>query len=159
LQRVVYSLSQTLTTLETKDAVDWMQIIAIIQGLSEASQSEWMRQHYPPEWTDWLLERAAKMPPTMVEESAQAWRDLIAEFQQYAHLPPDHPDVQALAAQMSRLVEMFTDGNPEVAQAVSKIYSDMSQIPEAYRVPGLDAAMHNFMNQALVIYREQGEQT
>ncbi len=153
LQSVAYALTRTLDTLEQTGGVDWIQVVAIIHGLREADRRDWVARFFPPETWEWLRERAAHMPSDMVQRSTDAWQELYAGFQQRMHLPPEHPEVQALAAQMQRLIDMFTGGNPEVERGMRALYRDPEQIPAAYRMTR-DPALQTFMDQAVAIYRQ-----
>jgi len=152
LQGVSFALSRTLETLEQSAGVAWEDVVAVIRGLSD-DHSAWQARYFPPDEWAWLKERAAAMPPEYVEIGAQAWRDLYDDFRSLRHLPPDHPDVQAVAERMHRLGAMFTQGKPEIEQGLREMYRDVSQIPEGFRV-NTDQALQDFMTQAFTIYRE-----
>lgn len=156
LQGVVYALGRTVEALDTRDEVDWNEVTATLRGLSEASSAVSISRYLPEEWQAWIAERAAKLPPEMVEDGSRAWAELYAEFAAVRHLPPDNAQVQALAERMDRLGALFTERNPAIEQALGQLYSDVSQIPEAHRMPGVDQDLQDFMARAMTIYREKG---
>ncbi len=158
LQSAYYALTRTLEAVESGQAIDWRQVTAIIQGLSDPDKNQWMVRYYREEDWDWLQDRAMTMTPEQVELGARAWEDLHAGFRAVRHLPPDHADVQTLAERMQKLIAMFTEGRPEIEAALGKLYSDVSQIPEALLPHDHDQDLQDFMYQALTIYRQKGEQ-
>jgi MerR family transcriptional regulator, thiopeptide resistance regulator len=158
MQVVSYALARTLEKADSVEDIDWNQVTAIIQGLSDADKAEWMTRYYPPEQQElwnWVHERAVQMPPDYVQASVKAWENVYADFRELMHLPPDDPRVQALAEQAHRLVEGFTQSNPELEQMLERMYSDPSQIPDAYRVQQFEPALQEFMQQAVQIYRNR----
>lgn len=157
LQSAYYALTRTLEAVEAGQAIDWRQVTAIIQGLSDPDKNQWMQRYYREEDWDWLRNRAMTMTPGQVELGARAWEDLHADFRAVRHLPADHAEVQAVAERMQKLIAMFTEGRPEIESALGKLYSDVSQIPETLLPKGHDQDFQNFMHQALKIYRQKIE--
>ncbi|MBC8077727.1 MAG: TipAS antibiotic-recognition domain-containing protein, partial [Chloroflexales bacterium] len=143
--------------LEEAREVDWLEVIAIIRSLREADRREWLSRYFPPEQWRWLRERAAQAPTELIEQGTRAWQELHEAFRQRQHLPPAHPEVQQLAARMHQLSSMFTRNDAAVEQGLAALYKDVSQIPAAYRLSD-DQSLHDYMFQALTIYREQGAQ-
>lgn len=156
LQSAYYALSRTLESMEAGRGIDWAGVTAIIQGLSDADKNEWMRRYYSEADWDWLRDRSMTLTPEQVELGARAWDELYADFRAVSHLPPEHPDVQAVAERMHRLGTMFTEGRPEVEEALRKLYSDVSQIPETLHPPNFDQDLQDFIGRAYTIYRERG---
>jgi MerR family transcriptional regulator, thiopeptide resistance regulator len=154
LQGAVLALGRTIAALEGQRAIDWLQVVAIIQGVQEARKGEWLQRYFPPERWAWLSERAALTPPELVERSAAAWAELYAEFGAARSLPPEHPEVQRLAERMDQLIGLFTGGDRAIEQGLSRLHSEPGSLPAAYRMRG-DVALRELMGQALTIYREQ----
>ncbi len=157
LQGVVYALGQTAEALERRDEVDWDEVTATLRGLSEAANAVSISRYLPLEWQAWIAERAAQATPELIEQGPLAWAELYAAFAQVRQLPPDDPRVQILAARMDALGALFTGRNPDIEQALGHLYSDVSQIPEPFRLPGVDQDLQNFMFHAVTIYREKGK--
>jgi MerR family transcriptional regulator, thiopeptide resistance regulator len=118
LQAVYYAVSKILETMEAGKGTDWEQVTAIIQSLTDQDKNEWMRRYYPPEEWDWLRDRAVQFPPELVEISTKAWAEVYEGLQVLRHLPPDHPEVQAVAERAQRLGQMFTQSKPEIEAAL-----------------------------------------
>lgn len=155
LQNVSYALAHTLEKLESAGNIEWEQVMAIIQGLSAADKAEWLARYYPPELAHWMHERAVQASPELIQAGVRAWQKLYAAFRQHSHLPPDDPQVQALAAQMHRLITLFTGGNPAIEDGLRAMYSDPAALPDIYRFEKADSVLQQFMQTALTIYREQ----
>lgn len=155
MQQVSYALSRVMDMLaDQASPVDWGQVIAVIQGLTEASRADWLREYFPAEVWDWMHQRAVQMPPDMIQQGAQAWREVYTGFQAVRHLPVDAPAVQACAAQMHQLISLFTQDNPHIEQGLQSFYERPNPLPEAYgefHNPELQA----FMQAALQVYREK----
>lgn len=153
LQGAAFAIGRTLETLDGSGGVEWPQVIAAIRGLREADRTAWLSRFYPPERWAWLLERAAHTPPAMLEQGFRAWRELFERFGALRHLPPEHPEVQALAARMDELIAMFTGGDPAIERGVEGAWrapGGMETFPEG---PWADAELHAFAGRALTHYR------
>lgn len=155
LQGAAFAIGRTLETLDGSGGVEWAQVIAAIRGLREADRTAWLSRFYPPERWAWLMERAAHTPPAMLERGFQAWRELFERFAALRHLPPEHPEVQALAAQMDELIGMFTGGDAAIEQGIEGAW----RAPEGARSfpqgPWSDEELHAFAGRALTYYRAQ----
>lgn len=152
LQGAVMAIDRTVKALTNVQSVDWLEVIAIIKGLQEADKGEWVRRYFPPERWAWLEERALLAPPELAARGEQAWSELYAEFGAARSLPPEHPQVQRLAARMQALIDMFTGGDIAIEQGLEQIYARPTEIPPAYRL-AKDASLRTFMGAALAIYR------
>ncbi|MCU0513113.1 MAG: MerR family transcriptional regulator [Anaerolineae bacterium] len=155
MQHVSYALAQTLEKLDGGRAIDWQQVIAVVQGLTAADKADWLARYFPPDRADWLHERSVQMPPAAVQAGAAAWDDLYADFRRHSHLPAHDPQVQALAAQMHTLIVGFTGGDPALEDGLRALYHDPAALPAAYRPAADDSVLHDFMQQALTLYRQQ----
>lgn len=151
LQGAVFAIGRTLETIEQTQAVDWTQVVAIIHGLREADKREWLRRYFPPEVWDWLLERSAAAPPALLDQGARVWRELYAELARLGHLPPEHPEVQRVAARMQEQIDRFTNRDPAVERGLSALYRE-GQVPAAYQA-ARDPQLQALAGRALEIYR------
>lgn len=150
LNKVSRALELSLAHLENTGLVDWAQISAIITAIQATGhQHEWVRQYF----TDAQL--AEVMAHSSMEEAlagVESWKALAEAYRAHCHLPPDHPDVQKLAAQQHRLVSQFTGGNPEIEERLKVMYNqDFDQIPAEYRL--YDSDLQQFINRAYDLYR------
>ena len=151
LQRVSAALE---LIMQARGEYDWETVIAAIRGLTASEESkDWLMQHYDAATHDQVLGRAAAMTPDDVMAGVQAWVDLGNDFQSLRHLPPDHPDVQRLAARMEALIEDFTQGNPDILNSLRSMYSNPEQMPTEFRP--VDTDLFNYMNEARRIFEER----
>jgi DNA-binding transcriptional MerR regulator len=112
LQRVSGALE---VIMQAQGDYDWDTVIAAIRGLTASEESKaWIARHYGDDQRELLQSRAASMTPDDMMRGIQWWADLGRDFQAVRHLPPEHPDVQRLAARMAALVEEFTQGDPGI---------------------------------------------
>jgi DNA-binding transcriptional MerR regulator len=155
LQGAVFALGRTLETLDEQGGVEWAHVVAAIRGLREADRTEWLSRFYPPERWSWLLERAAQAPPDLLEQGFQAWRDLFERFDAVRQLPPEHPEVQALAARMDQLIGMFTGGDAAIERGVEGAWSTPGAAQALPQGPWSDSELHAFAGLALTHYRSQ----
>lgn len=153
LQGVVVALGRTLEALDQAQAVDWSLVVAIIHGLREADKQEWARRYFAPEVWDWLLERSALAPPDLLAQGARVWQELYAELGRLAHLPPEHPAVQQVAARMQQQIDAFTNRDPAVEQGLAALHRD-GRLPAAYQVTR-DPRLQELAGRALAHYRAQ----
>jgi DNA-binding transcriptional MerR regulator len=152
LQQVSLALDMTSAALEKANAPDWEMIIAIIQGVMESRKWQWISAYYTPEQRAHIAERGKHFTAVDMLDAQQQWADLGAAFEAHHHLPPDHPELQKLAAEMDRLITSFSGGDPGIEQALRTAYMNA----EKHMPPGdLPINWDNmlFMNRALEIYR------
>jgi MerR family transcriptional regulator, thiopeptide resistance regulator len=151
LQEVSRALAQTIELVGTAQDLDWAHVAAIIRIVSGPDKGAWHRRYFSEEQLAQLAAR--QTPPEEVRAGERAWMELIAAFDKHRHLPPGHPDVQRLAAQMVALVQQFTQGDPGLRASLEKMYRNFDDIPEEYRM--YDADLQRFMGRAFAIYEER----
>jgi len=122
LQGVVYALTRTLDSLEQADGLDWSAVQAVIQALAQSARGAWASQFFPPEQLAWLRTRAAATPPELLTQTMNAWADVYARLAALRHLDPAAPVVQAVAAEMNQLIQIFTAGRPDVELGLAALY-------------------------------------
>lgn len=149
LQEVSQALELTVAHLDAAETLDWAQIGAIIKAVTGSDKQEWVRRYFTDEQLASIYAR--DVSPEEVRDGTEAWMNLIAAYREKRHLPPDHPDVQALAAEQIRLVNAFTKGDPEIEESLKAMYSDIDHIPAEYRP--YDNDLFYFMQEACRIYK------
>ncbi len=157
LQGVVYALTRTLDDITAQNEIDWTQVVLTIRGLQEAGSREWLTRYYSTETQSWLQERAAMAPRDLLEEGTRAWQELYTHFGQVADLPAEHDEVQHLAAEMDRLIAMFTGGDQAVEHGLRQRFQNTPRLLETYGMQ-IDPAVQRLMQQALTIFRERRTQ-
>jgi DNA-binding transcriptional MerR regulator len=155
LQIAHYSLSRMLDTLNTAGTIDWEQVTVILQSFAELSQTDLVNRYYTPEQQAWMHERSIYTPPEVITEGARAWREITADFERRRHLPPDHPEIQAIVGRMEQLVGLFTGGDASIAQAHERHHQETEhRLPSAFRMTN-DPALGAFIGEAVKIYKER----
>ena len=158
LRQAARALEQTLAALESSEPRewDWEQVIHIIQGVALEDTRRWVERYYTAEQMVRLEERAKGISREQMEQWQQEWSDLIAAFKAKRNLPPGHAEVQALAAEYARLVNLFTEGDSGIEASLKRMYQDFDQMPSEYRM--YDAELGQFMAAACGIYKERNHQ-
>lgn len=149
LQTALTGLDLTIAHLDATQQIDWGEIAVIITALNADFKQEWSRRYY----TDEQRARFAQATPAEVEAGTRGWMQLTADYQAARHLPPDHPEVQALAARQVELVQAFTQGDPGIERSLKAMYANFDSIPPEFRL--FDRDLLDFMGAAVRIYTEQ----
>ena len=153
----------------TAETVDTEMIRAIIQQIVQTDPGRWVEEYFSEAARAGLQTRWLAYSPQQIAEVEQAWAKLFEAFDQHLDDPPDSPPVQKLAAEMNRLVEMFTGGDPEVEAGMLQMEADAQhgKLPAklAQHMPyeGVPQKRRALMQSALNIYRQRqksaGKQT
>lgn len=139
--------------LETPGEIDWELVTVVIRAMTDDDRGKWLEKYYTPEARERLAERQAQFTSGDAIDGTRKWMALIDAFREKQHLPPDHPDVQTLAAEAIALVEAFTGGDPAITASLKAMYQDYGAMPQAYRLA--DEGLMQFMGEAQQIYRDR----
>ncbi len=155
LQIAHYALARMLDSVGESGEVDWEQVMTIIRSFAEISQDDLVNRYYTPEQQAWIQERAVYTTPTIITEGAKAWREVREAFEQRRHLPPDHPEIQAIVAEMEKLVSLFTGGDASISEAHQRHYRETEhRMPDLFRTTS-DPELGNLITEAVRIYQEK----
>jgi DNA-binding transcriptional MerR regulator len=104
-------------------------------------------KHFTPEQLDTLERRREALGEEQILAVENEWPELIAKVRAAMErgADPRSPDVQALAARWNELVEMFTGGDPAMAESVRRVYRSE---PAARQKTGLDAEIMEYVARA-----------
>ncbi len=130
------------------------QLKKIIEVLEMQNESDWAMQYHTDEAKAKIQARRPQWTPELQAECTQQWTELIAEVKTALGEDPAGPKVQALAARWMKLVEGFTQGDPELTAGVGRVWADRENWPpEAKQQAGgfFDAAVWSFINKAIAI--------
>lgn len=140
--------------------LDAETIQTILRGVNDQrlGDNHFAARYYSEEAWLGIQTRGLTFTPTEIEQSIQAWQDLIAAFgQQKAQgAAPDDAAVQQLAAQMHSYIELFTGGDPETRVGLQRLVEDSANVPLPYR-PHQDADLQTFMQEAYGSYIQHKE--
>ncbi len=83
-------------------------------------------QYYTAEQLEQLERRAEALGPGALEASQRAWATLIEEMEaaRVSNADPASPEVQALVARWSALIEQFTGGDAGIRASLERMYQD-----------------------------------
>jgi MerR family transcriptional regulator, thiopeptide resistance regulator len=139
LQARLEGLSRVLTTTGNGSVEELLSILEVMTR---------MEKHYTPEQMEWFKARREQVGEERIRQVEAEWPTLIARVraEMEAGTDPASPTVRHLARRWKALVEEFTGGNPEIGQAVRRMYE---QEPEMRRRSGIDMAMSDYVNRAL----------
>jgi DNA-binding transcriptional MerR regulator len=104
----------------------------IIEVIEMQTNNDWMKKYANETAQTRIDARKGEWSPELQESVSRQWTELIAEVQSAigAGEDPASPKAQALAARWKELVEGFTQGDPDVTQAVSNVWKDRANWPE-----------------------------
>jgi DNA-binding transcriptional MerR regulator len=128
-------------------------INAVIQAVTAAPESQWARDFYSDEAWAGIVTRGMHYAPEEIAQFRQDWQELIDQFDELRHWPPDSEPVQKLAATMASYVDLFTAGDADTAEGLGRMWARRESMPAAYRLA--DADLEGFMAEALAIYRQR----
>jgi MerR family transcriptional regulator, thiopeptide resistance regulator len=151
LQQASAALEKTLEMLGQARDLDWAHVSTIIQIVSRDDKHEWARRYFSEAALRKIQVR--EIPVEEIRQGERDWMRLAEQFKAVQHLPPDHPDVQALMPEYARLIEGFTQGDPEIEASLRRMYNDFENIPSEFRI--YDAALARFMREACQIYYQR----
>lgn len=83
-----------------------------------------LEEYYTPEQRETLARRAEDVGADRMREVQEEWNRLFERFgaAMDRDLPPEHPDVAALARNARDLVGEFTGGDPGIASSLDRLY-------------------------------------
>lgn len=139
LQERLKALQQAVKTLElveshlTQDKPLQPEILFNMMEVIQMKQSqEWKGQFFTPEQQEAFRIRQAA-DPGEAERGTQGWIALYREVRQFVGQDPASPEVQAALpgwlARQQALIEAFTQGDPEMAKSLNKLYANLDQAP------------------------------
>jgi len=121
---------------------------ASVDDLTETMEMMTMyEKHFTPEQLETLERRRETLGEEQILAAEKEWPELIAKVRAAMErgTDPASPDVQALAARWSELVEMFTGGDPAMAASVRRVYQNE---PFARQRTGLDPEIMEYVARA-----------
>lgn len=124
LQQVSRALASVIRVVENDEAIDWLLVREIIYNVQvqAAGKQGWIRKYFSDEQLEQM--QNVMQDETTLELAARGqleWQAVFEAFREHRHLPPDHEDVQMVAARAQHLVDSFTQGNPEIIAALRRM--------------------------------------
>ena len=105
-------------------------------------------KYYSEEQLETLAQRREMLGEEKMREVQDEWPRLIASVREEMErgTDPKDPRVQALAARWQELIEMFTGGDPGIAQSLANFYRGE---PQFAAEQGLASGMSAYVKKAL----------
>jgi DNA-binding transcriptional MerR regulator len=128
-------------------------VSAVIQAVMTPPEGQWVRDFYSDEAWAGVVTRRMQYAPEEIAQFTRDWQELIDQFDELRHWPPDSEPVQKLAATMAGYLDMFTAGDAETAAGLERMWSTGEAVPPKYRLA--DADLEHLMANALTIYRQR----
>jgi len=133
------------------------QLKKIIEVLEMPNESDWAMKYHTEEAQAKIKARQPQWTPEMQAECTRQWNELIAEVKTALNEDPGSPRVQALAVRWMKLVEGFTQRDPEITEGVKRVWADRENWPPEAKQQAagfFDPAVFSFMNRAIVIRKQ-----
>jgi hypothetical protein len=133
--------------------IDGGGVGAVIRAVMAPPEGQWARDFYSDEAWAGIVTRRMQYAPEEIAQFTRDWQELIDQFDELRHWPPDSEPVQKLAATMAGYLDMFTAGDAETAAGLERMWATDDAVPASYRLA--DADLDRFMAEALTIYRQK----
>ena len=144
LETALAAIDQAEAALQTSgtDAERWRAVQHIIEAFKMKNDWSWTENYYSPEALEKLAETRRTTPSEAIEAGQRAWAELIAEVEDAVakHEDPSSAHAAELARRWHDLIGQFTQGDPNVAQGLNKLYADRTHWPKDFKRPFSDAA-------------------
>jgi DNA-binding transcriptional MerR regulator len=130
LDRAIAAIREAEAVVATGSA-DTAVLKKIIEVIEMQQNNDWTKYANEAAQVK-IAARQREWSPELQERVSEQWTELIAEVQAAmdAGEDPAGPKVRALAARWKTLVEGFTKGDPDVAQAVGNAWKDRANWPK-----------------------------
>lgn len=142
-QRLCRRLEALATRFDGEASVD-----EYLNAIEEMTMYEQMYEKYfTKEQLEQLAKRREMFGEDRMREVQEEWPRLIASMRAEMEkgTDPKDPRVQTLAKRWQELIEMFTGGDPAIAQSVANLYRGESQFQSQQ---GLDSALGEYVRRA-----------
>ena len=139
LDGALKAVAKARSVLSESGRADWQSLKQIIETIEMEQNMEWTRQYYSPEALK-ELEQRRSANPDLAEQGQKDWALLLADCEQAVKdkLDPKSEQAQQLAKRWIELVNAFTQGNPQIAQGLNKLYADQQNWPTTFKHPWSD---------------------
>lgn len=132
LDRAIGAIREAETIVASGRPAGAAVLKKIIEAIEMQNNNDWMKKYASEAAQSKIDARKGEWSPELQERVSRQWTELIAEVQTAitAGEDPASPVAQALAARWKELVEGFTKGDPDVAQAVNNVWKDRENWPQ-----------------------------
>jgi MerR family transcriptional regulator, thiopeptide resistance regulator len=131
LDRAIAAIREAEAVVATGRPAGAAVLKKIIEVIEMQTNNDWTKYANEAAWEK-IAERQKEWSPELQERVSKQWMELIAEVQAAmdAGEDPKGPKALALAVRWKALVEGFTQGDPDLTQAVSNAWKDRPNWPK-----------------------------
>jgi TipAS antibiotic-recognition domain len=150
LDLAINAIEKAQCLLATNEEPDWEAFKQIIEVINMQNNMDWTKKYYSEEAQQKLAERAATIPPEVIEQGQRDWATLIREVETAVSegMDPKSEQAAALADRWTVLIKAFTGGDLEIQAGLNKMYSDQTNGPTNFPKPYSDA-VGDFIHKAI----------
>jgi MerR family transcriptional regulator, thiopeptide resistance regulator len=143
LARALRERLKALSAFMASSEADSVEVI--VQTMEVMNMVE---KYYTPEQLAELKERREQYGEEYMRQVEAEWPALIAQARAEMEkgTDPSDPKVQALAKRWKELIEQFTGGNPQIAQALQKMYEQEDSMRQ---MAGVDPKLMEYVGKAM----------
>ncbi len=141
LDAALAAIERAEQTIGANGALDWQALRKIVEVIEMQNNMDWAKKYYSAEAQARIAERAAANPG-LAEQGQRDWAVLLAEVDEAVRegVDPASARAQQLAQRWNALLHAFTDGDPEIAAGLKRLYADEANWPAGFPKPFRDAA-------------------
>jgi DNA-binding transcriptional MerR regulator len=123
LDKVILAIDQAYAISRGQPEPDWSSLLEVIRVVQ--MERDFWKKYYSEEAIKKLEERQKAYTEADAQRDAHRWEAVLSGFRQAFEqgLDPDSKEVQALAGQHQELIQGFTQGDPDIAQGLDKLYA------------------------------------
>jgi MerR family transcriptional regulator, thiopeptide resistance regulator len=129
LDRAILAIQEAETSLTRGKAPEEAVLKKIIEVIAMQSNNDWLEKYQSAAAREKVAARGKEWTPELQARVSQQWTELLAEAEAAMGEDPAGAKVQALADRWIKLVEGFTQGDPDLTQSVKNAWSDYANWP------------------------------
>ena len=129
LDKAIYAISNAQESVHAHSEPDWKLFRYIVQEIEMQNSMDWTKKYYSPEAQEKVEERRKLWSPELQERVSRDWAQLLADIEASLGEDPASTKAQELAARWKKLLEGFTEGDPEIQKGLNKMWADQANWP------------------------------
>jgi len=157
LDKAILAIREAESSLTRGKAADTAVLKKIMEAIEMQNNTDWLARYQTPGAKEKMAARRQEWTPELQARVSQQWTELMAEVEASLGEDPAGAKVQALADRWMKLVEGFTQGDPDLTQSVKNAWSDYANWPAEAKQQS--AQFHkpevwSFMHKALALRKK-----
>lgn len=123
----IRAIDRAQRLMAQRGELDWESLIQVIKVTQMEKQQDWdWQKYYSEEAWKKIEERQRSYSKEQAEADAHRWQEVIDGMREAARRgeDPGSPVAQELARRWTELVNEFTQGDPEIAKGLSRVWAD-----------------------------------